>query len=324
MTIQQNDPTQRALSNHPDSRHPLFSPLTFTEAAHLIRLALAAAAAQGFPATYDGAGALIVTPPPELALTSGSGSGSQEIVVGLTNLARAVSAHSRHRWPQLVEEHLAHLASSLLHGPPPPPANPERDLYLRLAAARSLPPEWTVSAPEFLPGLLAVPATQQNGMIAMHLDPSDFGMTWPQAQRIGLANLRSLTDTVEYAEYDGVHVAIVSGSSFAASRALVLDTVLRESLHVENPQYGVLVALPVRHLLLVHVIRDLSVITALSMMLHLTGHAHEEEPGPLSPWVYLVDSEGWHPATASSPDEDLHFRLTPRLLALVDDLRQLE
>ncbi|GAA1640036.1 hypothetical protein GCM10009744_32170 [Kribbella alba] len=320
MTIQHNDPTERALSNDPDSRHPLFSPLTFTEAAHLIRLALTAAAAQGFPATYDGAGAMVVTPPAELALT-GSG---PEIVVGLTNLARAVSAHSRHRWPQLVEEHLAHLASSLLHGPPPPPADPERELFLRLAAARSLPPEWTASAPEFLPGLLSVPATHENGMVAMHLDPSDFGMTWPEAQRIGLANLRRLTDTVDYAEYGDVRVAVLSGSSFAASRALVLDTVLRESLHVENPEYGVLVALPVRHLLLVHVIQDLSVITALSMMLHLTGHAHAEEPGPLSPWVYLVDKDGWHPATASEPDEDLHFRLTPRMLALVDELRQLE
>jgi hypothetical protein len=320
MTIQHNHPTERALSNHPDSRHPLFSPLTFTEAAHLIRLALEAAAAQGFPATYDGSGAMVVIPPAELAL---AGTGS-EIVVGLTNLARAVSAHSMNRWPQLVEEHLSQLASSLRHGPPPPPADPERQLYLRLAAARSLPPEWTVAAPEFLPGLLAVPATQENGMVAMHLDPADFGMSWPEAQRIGLANLRRLTDTVEYAEYDGVRVAVLSGSSFAASRALVLDTVLRESLHVENPPYGVLVALPVRHLLLVHVVRDLSVITALSMMLHLTGHAHDEEPGPLSPWVYLVDAQGWHPATATGPDEDLHFRLTPRLLALVDDLRQLE
>jgi hypothetical protein len=320
MTIQHNHPTERALSNHPDSRHPLFSPLTFTEAAHLIRLALEAAAAQGFPATYDGSGAMVVIPPAELAL---AGTGS-EIVVGLTNLARAVSAHSMNRWPQLVEEHLSQLASSLRHGPPPPPADPERQLYLRLAAARSLPPEWTVSAPEFLPGLLAVPATQENGMVAMHLDPADFGMSWPEAQRIGLANLRRLTDTVEYAEYDGVRVAVLSGSSFAASRALVLDTVLRESLRVENPPYGVLVALPVRHLLLVHVVRDLSVITALSMMLHLTGHAHDEEPGPLSPWVYLVDAQGWHPATATGPDEDLHFRLTPRLLALVDDLRQLE
>jgi hypothetical protein len=320
MTIQHNHPTERALSNHPDSRHPLFSPLTFTEAAHLVRLALEAAAAQGFPATYDGSGAMVVIPPAELAL---AGTGS-EIVVGLTNLARAVSAHSMNRWPQLVEEHLSQLASSLRHGPPPPPADPERQLYLRLAAARSLPPEWTVSAPEFLPGLLAVPATQENGMVAMHLDPADFGMSWPEAQRIGLANLRRLTDAVEYAEYDGVRVAVLSGSSFAASRALVLDTVLRESLHVENPPYGVLVALPVRHLLLVHVIRDLSVITALSMMLHLTGHAHDEEPGPLSPWVYLVDAQGWHPATATGPDEDLHFRLTPRLLALVDDLRQLE
>jgi hypothetical protein len=127
-----------------------------------------------------------------------------------------------------------------------------------------------------------------------------------------------LTDTVAFAEHEGTYVAMITGSSFAASRALVLDTVLRESLHVENPRYGVLAAMPVRDLLLVHVITDLSVIPALGMMLNLSGRSHTTEPGPLSPTVYLVGPTGWQSATrtADAPDPGL----SPALVTLIHQI----
>lgn len=324
MIIQDNDSTERAPGNHPDSPHPVLTPLSWAEAAHLIRLCHQAATERGIAASYDGAGGLLlansnlvansglVADAGPIAGSSPAGSG---LVAGLTNLARIVSVHRQHRWPQLIGTHFDQLASSLLHGPPPPPADPERDLYLRLVPTSALPPDWTLAVPEFVHGLLAVPATYDQGVIAMHLDPSDFGMTWPEAQQVGLANLRRLTDTLEYGEHDDVRVAVLSGSTFAASRALVLDTVLRESLHVESPPFGVLAAMPVRDLLLVHVITDLSVITALGMMVNLTGKCHLEQPGPLSPWVYLVTEDGWHPAIENS-DDQLRLRLSPRMLAL--------
>ncbi|MDX6281285.1 MAG: hypothetical protein QOH03_2356, partial [Kribbellaceae bacterium] len=109
-----------------------------------------------------------------------------------------------------------------------------------------------------------------------------------------------------------------SGSNFAASRALVLDTVLRESLHVENPPYGVLAAMPVRDLLLVHVITDLSVLRALGMMLNLAGRSHATDPGPLSPWVYLVGPTGWQPATRTA--DDTGPGVSPAFAALIHQL----
>lgn len=304
MIIPDSGSTERAASNESATPDPALSPLSPTEANHLVRLALAALADRGQKATYDGVGALV--------LESG-------VVAGLTNLARTVSVHRRHRWPQLVAAHFDHVTTSLRDGPPALPADPARELYLRLIPGASLPPDWSQLAPEFVPGLIAVPATHADGVVSMHLHPEDFGMSRAEATSTGLANLRRLTDRLEYVEHDGARVALLSGSTFTASRALVLDTVLRESLHVESPEHGVLVSMPVRDLLLVHVIRDDSMITALSLMLTATYRSYALEPGPLSPYVYLVDADGWHPATDQAEDQ-FQLRLSPRMLALAHRL----
>jgi hypothetical protein len=314
MTTQHDVPTS-------DDYDPLLSPLTQVEGDHLVRLAQTALAAHGVLTIHDySERTLIVTSAP------GTGPGDEGIagaIFGLTNLARAVSEHSRQLWPQLVDHHFESLLARVQR-PPIAPPDPERELYLRLIASGSVPAEMTAGIPEFLPGLIAVPASNQNDTFALHFKPDSFGLTWTEAHRIALTNLNQFTDTVTYIEKDGVQLAVLGDSSWAASRALVLDTVLRESLHVENPRYGVLVALPARHLLVIHVIRDLAVLPALSAMLHLTHEAFEAAPGPLTRSVYLVDQSGWHPATTSTADHPLRHQLSPHLRALAQSLAQLE
>lgn len=322
MTIRNEGPTERAWSNESIGVDDTLAPLTPPEAAHLVRLAEAAAAERGLAAEYDGRGAMV--------LESG-------LVAGLTNLARIAFGHRRQLWPQLVGAHFDQLAAGLRQGPPPPPADPARELFLRLVPTLALPPGWGGDAPEFVPGLLAVPATRADGVVSMHLQPESFGLSWAQATELGLANLRSLADNVDYAEYGGARVAVLSGSSFTASRALVLETVLRETLDVERPEHGVLVAMPVRDLLLVHVIADDSVVAALCLMLSAAARSYAEEPGPLDPWVYLVTEDGWHRATEQvhggpMRGESVHgelgdggfpSRLSPKMLALVHGLEPL-
>ena len=84
---------------------------------------------------------------------------------------------------------------------------------------------------------------------------------------------------MEYLRHDGAEVAAISGTLFTASRALVLDTVLRETLRVENPSYGVLVAAPVRDLLLVHVLQDRRVVPAMDLMVTVATQSFREQPG---------------------------------------------
>ena len=80
----------------------------------------------------------------------------------------------------------------------------------------------------------------------MHFDIDRLGVPWAELTRMGLANLRRLEDKVELVQQpgdNGAGVGMLTGGIFTASRALVLDTVLRESLRVENPPFGCLVAM---------------------------------------------------------------------------------
>jgi uncharacterized protein YtpQ (UPF0354 family) len=157
--------------------------------------------------------------------------------------------------------------------------------------------------PEFVPGVLTVPATYAGRAVAMHFNLDNLGMTQEQATRIGLANLRRLNDEVEHVQYDGAEIAALTGGMFTASRALVLDTVLRESLKVENPPFGCLVAMPARDLLLVHVLRDQTVGTALTMLVALATTLFQSRPGPVSPHVYYVTDNEWQQVTDHSTGE---------------------
>ena len=301
--------TDHAHGNHADWADPVLTPLTRTQAARLVRIGLTVAARLGLDVAYDGGAALV---PVE---SSASGP-----VLGLSNLARILSRYEEQHWPALVDEHFVQLVDCLRHGPPAPPADPERELIQRLVPREALPADWAADRPEFVPGLLSVPSAVNDGVVTMYLDPPDLGLTWAEAERFGLTNLRRLTDHVEYVDHDDIRIALVTGTAFAASRALVLDTVVRESLHLDHPSHGLLVALPARDLLLVHVVHDLSVIPALGLLLNLAARSHTHDPGPLSPDVHLVtptnttklspeavsgpDSSHtwtWHPATTASP-----------------------
>jgi hypothetical protein len=280
----------RSDESRPD---PVLSPLTVTQAQRLVRLAEAAAAERGHPMKYDGAGALVPVADDGALQTGG-------MFAGLANLARTVAGIPRQRWRAAVASHFAQMSA----GPPPElPADIERELYLRLVCAATIKPQWRTMVPEFVPGVLTVPASYVDRSVAMHFDTGGLDAGPDELRRIGLANLRRLRDTVELVEYDGAQVAVLGDGMFTASRALVLDTVLRESLKVENPALGVLVAMPVRDTLLVHVLRDETVVAAIDLMVSAATHAFGSRPGPVSPHVYYVSGDEWHQVTDHTSGE---------------------
>jgi hypothetical protein len=197
-----------------------------------------------------------------------------------------------------VAQHFDQMSST--DGPPPVPDDLETGLYLRLVCAATIKPSWAERVPEFVPGVLTVPATYAGRAVAMHFDIDNLGVTREEANRMGLANLRRLQDKVEHLQYEGAEIAALTGSMFTASRALVLDTVLRESLRVENPPFGCLVAMPARDQLLVHVLRDQTVVTALDMLVAITTTMFNIKPGPVSPHVYYVTDHKWQQVTDHS------------------------
>ncbi|NIK54530.1 hypothetical protein [Kribbella shirazensis] len=289
-------------SNLPD---PVLTPLSRRQADRLVHLALRAATDLGLTVTYQGGAALVPADP-----------SADRPVLGLSNLARIIARFEEDRWPSLIEEHFTGMLAQLSQGPPPPPADPERELIQRLVPRDALPSSWTSDRPDFLPGLISVPSAETDGVVTMYFEPADLGLTWSDAERFGLANLRRLKDQVEYVDHDDLRITFVSGTGYAASRALVLDTVLRETLQVEHPPYGVLAALPARDTLILHVIEDLSVLPALGVLLNVAARCYSRDPGPLSPEVHLVTPGlTWHPATTELPDH-APLRLSPELESL--------
>ncbi|GAA1705208.1 hypothetical protein GCM10009745_60950 [Kribbella yunnanensis] len=284
------------------------SPLTAAQVDRLVTLALSTCRRLGFDLLYE-AGALF---------SPGPGP-----ILGLTNLARAIAHQDPDDWPQFIDIHFTDLLRRLDQGVPDPPDNPAAQLIQRLVPRTSLPPNWVGSRPDVLPGLLSVPATQQDETVTMYLDPTDLGLTWSAAEALGLANLRRRPDHLELLAEDDVQIARLTGDSFTASRALVLDTVLHETLNLPTLPSAVLAAVPSRDLLLIHIVKDLSVLPALGHLLHLAARAHSHAPGPLSPDIHLVTftptgHPTWHPATTHSTPTTL--ALSPQLTTLVSSL----
>ena len=61
---------------------------------------------------------------------------------------------------------------------------------------------------------------------------------------------------------------------------------------IERPAHGVLLAVPNRHLLAVHVLGGLGVVTALQTLTRLAAGEHDSRPGPVSPHVYYRAADG--------------------------------
>lgn len=278
--------------------HPELTELTTTQASRLVRLAEEAVAERGLSMRYDGAGVLVTVGADGTPTEDGP-------QAGLANLARTVAALPRQQWRDAVA---AHFDQMLPAGQRPMvPDDLERELYLRLVCAATVDPSYAEGVPEFVPGVRIAPSTYVGRAVAMHFDVNSLGVPWDEVTRMGLANLRRLEDTVEFVSRDddpgehGPEVAMLTGTMFTASRALVLDTVLRESLHVEDPPFGCLVAMPCRDMLLVHVVRDETVIEAFCMLAELANCFFADSPGPVSPHVYYVADQEWQQVTDYSP-----------------------
>jgi hypothetical protein len=276
-----------------DDPDPVLTPLTRTQAARLVRLAESAVRDRGLSMQYDGAGALVPVGSDGVPV-------QKDMVAGLANLARTVAMLPRQQWRSAVTAHFDQMSAPDV---PPIPDDLESELYLRLVCAATIDPAWAERVPEFVPGVLVVPATYTGRAVAMHFDADRLGVSAAEATRMGVANLRRLQDDVERIEYDGAEIVALTGSMFTASRALVLDTVLRESLQVENPPFGCLVAMPARDMLLVHVLRDHTVVTVLEMLARIVPNLFGSRPGPVSPHVYFVRDHEWQQVTDHSTGE---------------------
>ncbi|MFF5425698.1 MULTISPECIES: hypothetical protein [unclassified Streptomyces] len=214
---------------------------------------------------------------------------------GLGNLAAVCHQDPRgpRVWPRLIHRHIG-LVVKAMDGPSAldtlPPEQIRSQLYPRVVSGEGIDPDTFGYARSLAPGLYEV--------LALDLPESVMTLTDEALDRLGdparlrdraLRNLRGLPveehETVRDA--DGVSFEVILGDSFyTASRVLDLDGVVRRVTGLPLGEHGALVALPFRHQLAFHPIRDTSIIPALGTMASFAASGYEDTPGAISPYVF--------------------------------------
>ncbi|MEU2157276.1 hypothetical protein ABZ532_20045 [Streptomyces sp. NPDC019396] len=214
---------------------------------------------------------------------------------GLGNLAAV--CHNDERgprvWPEVIRGHVA-LVLRTMDAPSAldtlPPEQIRAQLYPRVIGSDGLDPKTFGYARHLAPGLCEVLALDLPESVMMLTDEAlaPLGKVEELRQR-AMENLRGLPveghELVEDA--GGLRFDVVVGDSFyTASRVLALDTLVQQVTGQHITPDGALVALPFRHQVAFHVIRDAGIIPSLNGMAAFAASGYADTPGAITPYVY--------------------------------------
>ncbi|GAA2246221.1 hypothetical protein GCM10010232_36720 [Streptomyces amakusaensis] len=214
---------------------------------------------------------------------------------GLANLAAVLHNDDRgpRAWPELVRRHVGMVLRTMDAPSALDTLSTEQirsQLYPRVLGSEGFDPENFDYARSPAPGLYEI--------IALDLPESVMMLTDDALEPLGslrylreqaLYNLRGLpVEGHESVKGDaGMRFEVILGDSFyTASRVLTLESVVRETTGEELTPDGALVAIPFRHQLAFHVIKDAGAIPALNAMAAFAATGYVDTPGAISPFVY--------------------------------------
>lgn len=243
--------------------------------------------------------------------------------IGLVNLARTIHGLPRKTWPRAVREHLTTMVGTDMTRSPAPD-----QLRPKLQNADMLPTGPMAYEPlEPLPGVLAVLSAQWDGATAVYGTLDQIGMPRDEAYDIALSNLAGLplprwTRRRADKRVAGSWVEFLdSPDPCGAARVLLLPEMFRRVLKQPFPASGVLVAVPTKHELWIHVPTDpdTTIATALRLVV-LAMETFCSDPHPVSPDIFLVspDMQARTLITADPEGVDLHPDVMTDLLMALD------
>jgi len=216
-------------------------------------------------------------------------------IFGLGNIA--AECHNAERgereWRRLTADH----AARIVRGMDAPSAFDTMSrvelmaaTYLRLMPTADLAPLQVAYATELVDGVSEVLNVDLPESVLTYLDDHVVA-SGPLAdlRRAGLANLRTVRfdERQTLAAPGGGQFEVLMGESmFTASTLIVLEEVLERQRLAVDPENGVLVAVPFRHQLAIHAIRDASVVPSLNGLVRFAQLGHDGGAGALSPEVF--------------------------------------
>jgi hypothetical protein len=118
-----------------------------------------------------------------------------------------------------------------------------------------------------------------------------------------------------HAEPGVVLVGFRSDSLFTTTHSFWIERTLDAGRH------GVILAVPNRHVLVAHAIRDASVVPAVDALVKVAIGFHREGPGPISPHLYWVRDGAWSRQHVQPGDRQATFTPSLPFARLVDSLR---
>ena len=226
---------------------------------------------------------------------------ADERTLGLDNLARTISRMPRRIWARAVRDQL----SALAHARPERP--PETvDLRVKLWPKARADGFLGYKPLEPLPGIVAVVAAQGD-RVSHEFGTLDLVGDRDEAYDHALTNLAGLSRPRHARRRVDPHIRsswvefLDSNDAYGAARVTVLPEIIRRVLRTDFPAHGVLVAVPTKFELWVHVPVDDDVIRTALAMSRLARRAFVAEPYPISPNVFLV-SPDMHATTLVGSD----------------------
>jgi hypothetical protein len=238
-------------------------------------------------------------------------------VVGLDNLARTLSRLPRRRWQRAVRDQLTTLCAARIDEPPDP-----EDLRVKLWPRERADDHLEYEALEPLPGLVAVLAAQGEGF-SKEYGKLDMVGDRDEAYAKALANVAALPRPRHTRRRiaPGVQsswVDFLDSDPYGAARVTILPELLRR-MRIDFPAHGVLVAVPTKFELWVHVPVDEDVVETAVRMAWVCLQTFSEEPYPVSPDVFLV-SPDMHAVALVRPDHRGFDLDRPAMFGLLRDM----
>lgn len=231
---------------------------------------------------------------------------------GLANIAAVChnAEGGEREWRSLTRDHAARIVRGMDEPSPFETMTHDELLaatYVRLVPSADIAPLPMTYARELVDGIsetlfLDLPET----VVAFNDDHVQAWGPLEDLRRAGLVNLRRVRfdehQTLAATPEGGSFEVYTGESMFTASKLLVLDEVLHELGVPAVEENGVFVAVPFRHQLALHPIRDVSAVLTLKGLPLFARIGHQDGPGPVSPHVYWWRAGELRQLTRDDPD----------------------
>lgn len=250
-----------------------------------------------------------------------------QLSAGLQNLAQLCHQHPARRWKRIVHDHFdlfEKIEADRVAFDADARVLPRVQSLLktRLCATESL----EVDEPGSLvtqvvgPGLVALLTFDRPEVVqsVSREQASGWPITIDEALKVGVENVRrgGRLEAKEFPLESGAALqALLAEDFFVSTHALFLGDYLPE-----DARHGAIVAVPHRHAVLFHPIRDLSVLKAVEAMLVVSAGMFREGPGSVSPFLYWWQKGEWTLLPVEVQGDQVSFTPPPEFVELLEIL----